>query len=323
MHALRGDSGNAPRWRLHQKMFERAVYIVQTYYLVTLFMLYARSREMALLDISAGELDPLWPVLWLDAVGVDLGGPLMAHLALAAGLLGLVFWRFLWVRILVSIALLQFVALKNSFGSMGHAYHAWFWLSVAFWLLPSCRLGVTSATRLGRMRFLLGFSMAPAVMLLFYSLSGAYKVFHSVLAVFAGKLSGFSPDAMAVTLAWRSFDTGSDPLWASFIIGNPLIGWPLFLGLYYVELFALVVLFRPVLHQLWGLLLIGFHVGTLLFMGITFPEHVLINGLFMFMSPFALGAWNWRRCVAALPGFGLVFRAALARSGTGSHDADG
>jgi hypothetical protein len=311
--ALRGAETQAPRWSLHQQMYDRAVLIVRVYYVITLFLLYDRGRQFTNLGLRVETLDPRWPVVWLDSVGLGLGGWILAHLALAAGLLGILFWRRLWVRLLVSVALLQFVALNNSFGWMGHAYHSWFWVSVAFWFLPSGRAASIGATRASRMRFLLGFSAAPGLFLLFYSLSGVYKVVHAFAALFTDDISGFAPYAMATTLAWRTFETGSEPLWASFVIQNPILGWPIYLTLYYVELFAIVVLFRPRLHQLWGMLLIGFHIGTFLFMDITFPEHVLINGLLLVLSPFALGLTDWHRALVALPVIGPALAAVLRR----------
>lgn len=299
---LRGAEAGPPRWSLHQPMYDRAVLIVQVYYVVTLFMLYDRSRVFTALGVPGDTLDPLLPVVWLEHVDHALAGRLLAQLALAAGLLGILLWRRLWVRGLVSAALLQFVALSNSFGWMGHAYHSWFWVSVAFWFLPADGAAVDSAgSRAGRMRFLLGFAAAQGLFLLFYSLSGVYKVGHAVATLFTDQISGFAPHAMATTLAWRTFETGSEPLWAAVVIDNPLLGWPLYLTLYYVELFAIVALFRPRLHQLWGLLLIGFHIGTFLFMDITFPEHVLLNGLLLMLSPAALGLGDWRRALLALP----------------------
>jgi hypothetical protein len=289
-------------------MFEQAVLIVQAYYAISLFMLYRRAGEMAGLGRASPELDPLWPIKWIELTGLELGGALMAHLALGAGLLGLVLWRRLWVRMLVSVALLQYLGLQNSSSYLIHGFYGWFWLSVALWFLPSTSLASLRATRRGRMRFLSGFAAAPAVMLLFYTLSGAHKVVAAAIALFTDDISGFAPQAMAVTLAWRSLETGSEPLWAAVIISLPWLGWPLYLTVYYVELVALVILFRPRLHRAWGVLLILFHMGTFLFMDITFPEHVLINGLLLVMSPFALGLADPRRAAAALPLLGELVR---------------
>ena len=88
----------------------------------------------------------------------------------------------------------------------------------------------------------------------------------------------------------------------------PLLAWPFYLGLYFVEVVSIAVFFRPALHRVWGVLLIAFHFGTLLFLDIEFPLHILINALFFVLSPFAPQESNWRSMLAAVPVFGWLFR---------------
>jgi len=230
------------------------------------------------------------------------------HLALVAGLMGLLFWRFLAVRILVSVTLLQFMALRLSIDGFGHGLHEWFWISVCFWFLPTGRKGDIEAQRLGRIDFLYAFGFAPALILFFYTLSGLYKILHASVALSQGVVGGFSPSAMAVTIAQRALETSAEPMWAGVIIDMPLLGWPPYLGLYFIEVFSIAVFFRPSLHRVWGVILIGFHFGTLLFLDIVFPLHILINALFFVMSPFAPNDPGWRSMLAAVPVFGGLFR---------------
>jgi hypothetical protein len=56
------------------------------------------------------------------------------------------------------------------------------------------------------------------------------------------------------------------------------------------------------------MILIAFHFGTLLFLDIVFPLHVLINALLFVMSPVAPGGANWRAMFAAVPVLGWKFR---------------
>jgi hypothetical protein len=114
---------------------------------------------------------------------------------------------------------------------------------------------------------------------------------------------------MAVTVANRALLGGYEPLWAGLLIDHPTLGWPLYLGLYYVELVAIAIIFRPGLLQLWGVILIMFHFGTLMFMDIIFPAHVLINAMLFVLSPFALRDAGWRNMLAALPLLGILVRA--------------
>ena len=80
-------------------------------------------------------------------------------------------------------------------------------------------------------------------------------------------------------------------------IAYPRLGWPLYPLAIYVEVFALLAVFRPRLHRPWGCGLIGLHVGNCCSMGIVFNVNVLLLGLFFVLSPFAptrLDLWLWR-----------------------------
>lgn len=318
-HALSADTTRRPRWAEHSRIFERAVMIVRVYYVITLYLLYDRARALTNLDGDVSAMDLMWPVFWLEWTGLALGGKILVHIALAAGLLGAVAWRYFAVRAFVSLALLLTMAHWNSYGALHHSQHEWFWISVCFLFLPSGRIHETRANRAGRMQFLLAFGAAPALILLFYSMSGAFKVYYATIALATGQVGGFHPEAMANTVAWRAMQTGSSPLWAEIVINTPWLGWPLYIGLYFVELVAFAIFFRPILHRIWGVILIAFHFGTVLFMDIPFPLHVLINGLLFVLSPFAPERAGWREAVAALPLVGALImrggRCAGRRSG--------
>ena len=160
--------------------------------------------------------------------------------------------------------------LHNSFGAVNHNLHEWLWIGFCFIFLPNGDASATSRSRADRFSYLAVISMAQGLILLFYTLSGFYKVKFATLALLSDKVGGFSPEAMALTLANRSIQTNTDPVWAPFIIENYWIGWPLYLGLYYVELVSIMIFLRPELHRIWGVFLIAFHFGTFLFMEITF-----------------------------------------------------
>ncbi len=262
---------STPRWSQHRAMFDRAVAVVQFFYIASAYLLYDAAREFTHLSGSLADYDLLWPVRWVT--DVRTGGDAIALLGLTAGLLGVFAWRNVAVRILVSLAFLQYAAFSNSEGAINHGWHEVFWVSVCFWFLPT----TNALTRTERIEFLTSFALAPALILTFYAMSGLYKTYYAILAVVGGTVGGFAPDAMAITLAWRAIQTGAEPLLAAPIINQPLLGWPLFLGLYYCEVASLFVIFRPRLHMIWGVVLIAFHFGTLAFMDITFGPHVLLK----------------------------------------------
>jgi hypothetical protein len=295
------------RWALHNAMFQQATLIVWFFYVASAYFLYDGSRAFSDLIDSADSLELLWPVAWLPNVGLDRGGKIVAHIGLAAAVIGLVWWRVLAARILVSVALLLYAAFSNSFGAINHGHHEWFWLSVCFWLLPTGSAETVAATRVSRMQFLTAFSLAPLLILCFYTLSGVYKGYYALAALVHGRIGGFSPDAMGITIAGRAFQTGSHPMWGELAVGYPLLSWPFYLGLYFAEIVSLLVFFRPQLHRFWGVTLIMFHFGTLLFMDIVFGKHVLINGMLFVMSPFALGRFSFHYRLVSIPVLGDAY----------------
>jgi len=305
---LQGPCATPPRWREHGVMFERAFLIVQFFYAVTLYRFYGAGRDLSTLSTPLEEMDLLWPVLWLQFTGVERGGSILTLLGLGAGVAGLLLWRYALVRVLVSIALLEQAAIGNSFGAINHGEHEWIWISVCFWFLPSGSLKTLNGSRALRIQFLLVFGGAAALILLFYSMSGLWKCISAGIALAQGEMGGFSPTAMAVTVARRALQTGSEPLGADLIINWPILGWPMYLGLYYVELVAIAIAFRPALIRVWGVILILFHLGTLLFLDIVFPLHVLINAMLFVFSPFAVSDVRWRTMLAALPVIGILLR---------------
>jgi hypothetical protein len=306
-HLAAGKYRSRTRWKLHGAMFQQATLIVWFFYIATAYFLYDGSRTFSHVVDAEESLDLLWPVAWLSAVGLDRGGKIVAHIGLAAALLCLLWWRMLAVRILVSVALLLYAAFANSYGAINHGHHEWFWISVCFWLLPGGRAESLTASRVKRMEFMTAFSLAPLLILLFYTLSGVYKCYYALAAFVHDRVGGFSPDAMAITTAGRAFQTGSQPMWAEFAIGYPVLSWPFYLGLYFAEIVSLLVFFRPQLHRAWGVALIMFHFGTLLLMDIVFGKHVLINGMLFVMSPFALGRHSLHQQIGSIPFLGAVY----------------
>ncbi|MEL6227379.1 MAG: hypothetical protein AAFV49_19985 [Pseudomonadota bacterium] len=289
-------------------MAERTILLVTVFYAVTLFELYRHADNVYTWTGSFADRILLWPLWWTVHVPQETAETVLASLYLSAGILGVFLWRFRVVRVLVSIALLQNLAFENMSGSISHSGHEWFWISCVFWLLPSGNHSNGLRDRLWRTQMIIGYAAAGALILLFYSLSGWWKVGDAIRQAVFGQFGGFNLDAMAVVLAQRSLDTNTEPLLAWAIIDAPLIGWPLFLGLYFVELVAVIVLFRPELVRLWGAILVFFHIGTLVFMQIIFPDHVLINILLFWLAPWAIAQPGWREMLRALPFFGFLLR---------------
>jgi hypothetical protein len=205
-------------------------------------------------------------------------------------------------RILYAVGLLEYAALTNSFGKIDHMLHTWLWASLIFILLPGFVRSVDRECRARRAELLLVFFGAQAVIFLFYSLSGFWKLGGAVTQVLQGQTSAFSPAALATHLAARTAQGGECGLFAPFILEHPRLGWLPYLATLYVELCALLAAFRPALHRLWGFSLIGFHLGTLLILGIDFGQAMLLLALLFCCSPFRPENGSPWAVVASLPG---------------------
>ncbi|MEM8788699.1 MAG: hypothetical protein AAGE76_10590 [Pseudomonadota bacterium] len=154
--------------------------------------------------------------------------------------------------------------------------------------------------------------------MLFYSMAGAQKVVKALAALAQGDAGAFAPGALSGIVADRVVQTNTEPLLAHFFIGQHWLTMPMYFSVFFVQLFALVAVFRPRLHVAWGYALIGFHMGTWLLMEIVFVQHVTLLALLMVMSP-------QRRfdgvvpMLAAVPLLGRPFRVRGAPQGPASE----
>ena len=308
MALLRNGPPTAPRWSRHLDMTRATLSLVQAFYLFTVFHLASNLRSLTRLPtVDLDGFDPLWPVRWIEVTGASFAAHLLSLAAVATAVLAAFQWHRRWVRVLVALVILQIGALQNSWGSMSHGTHEWFWIAALFVFLPDASKDDILRSRVLRVQVLNTFAGAMALILLFYTMSGYYKVFDAVVHLIRGEFSGFSPAAMAHTLAWRTMQTDTTPLLAGYIIDNPVLGWPLYVGLYYIELVAIMIFFRPSLHRAWGVLLMLFHFGTILFMDIPFPTHVLFCAMLFVLSPFAPEKEDLGRSLSDLPMLGWMF----------------
>jgi len=288
----------------HTEMTVNAWWIVRIFYAATFYFAYSEARILWQLANSEAALQTRWVVAWMpDAM---TGGTFAVVISLVAGALGLFFSHHRWVRVLVFVALVQAIGFRYSFGGLNHGFHFWIWVAFCLCFLPDGRRETVTHSYAQRYHYLTVFWLAMAILALFYSLSGFWKVAAGVEALLNGNINSFSPMALATLVADKLQQSGENTLLGEVLLDWPWLGWPAHLWVIYVELFALVAVFRPRLHQLWGGMLIAFHLGTFLLMGIVFGKHVLLLTLFYLWSPFA-PAFEWRRVLASVPLLGWMF----------------
>jgi len=288
-----------------RKAFESANLLVRVYYGVTFFLLVSRLNMWS--DwLALKAIFPLWPVVWVELVGIPTAVHAIMIVSLVTALLSSLFPEKRVFRSLLFIALLEYVAFNNSFGKINHDWHSWLGIGFFFIFLPDGKREQLESSITHRQLYLTAFWAAQALVLGFYSLSGFWKVVVGVDQLLKGEVHAFAPEAFAYEIADRLLQTNSTSMIGPFIIEHPKLGWPMYLGAIYWQLFAFVAAFRPSLHRLWGLALICFHVGSYFTLSIGFPQNVLLLTLFLVGSPLARPKNSWGAMLYDLPLIGWV-----------------
>lgn len=282
----------------------RAETLIIAYYATSIYLaaqLLYRNND--LLNAQAAW-DFLWPIFWLERVNADIAIELIGIASILSSVVALIFRESVWARAAFFVTFFFAATVPNSLGGINHPYHAWFWVGAIFMCLPSG--DPQKFNRAEKMSYLTTVLTAQALILLFYTMAGAWKIVIGLIALIGGVPGNFSFGALSWTLADRVVQTGTDPLLADFVITNPEIAWILFGGVMYIQLFAVVAAFRPRLHILWGLALISFHIGTWVLMDIIFTEHIVLLAILFLLSPQGRMASSVVEVLRDTPIFGAI-----------------
>lgn len=280
----------------------RLFYACQFVILCNAFENWLKWRE------GANALTPLWPVFWVNDLGIARSAGLVVILYTVGLTAAAVFPGNRLCRMGAFVGLFLYSAFDNSFGKIGHGLHAWIYVAFVLVFLPDGLRKEIASRRISRQKYLSVFLAAQAMVLMLYSLSGFWKFSAGVVQALAGEAGAFSLHGFAYQVADRLLQTGSESLLGPLLILNPWIGCIfLLLGIYF-ELFALTVLPRPSLHPVWGLALIGMHLGSALILTVSFLPNILLLGILLVGSPFAPANVALRRVLFDLPPFALLNR---------------
>jgi hypothetical protein len=300
------------RWRsrysasLHKTMAAKAYGGVNAFYIVNLFFAY---QTMYTLMDTYGRFDavrfairPLWPVFFCTSENLPYIANGLALFYMATSLLVAIWPHLRLARSLVFIAMLQAIAFKYSFGVLNQKEHWWLWTAFIFIGLPTAKYEDVQKSRNLRQYYLDIFSIAQGMALLFYFLSGYWKLYYGVMRFISHSGLGiFSSETLAYMLSDRIASGHVSPFLGQYIIVHPMIGCLLLLWVTYIELGSIMVWFRPALHRSWGVLLILFHIGTWLFMSIPFYMQPPLLALLFLQSPFAPEKTSWKQIAGQLP----------------------
>ncbi|MEM7041539.1 MAG: hypothetical protein AAF543_01885 [Pseudomonadota bacterium] len=310
----------------HRRAFNNAFWLVRIYYAATLLFAYQEMGTIWKLMQTGGSFTPLWPIAWAN--DIETTGLVILYALIGTALLTVALPDRRWPRVLVFISFLSAAAFRSSFGlgSINHGNHYWLWTGFCFCFLPPGDRRELGGSPSNRYRFLLVFSFAQGLILLFYTMSGFWKAAAGVEALVLGRIGTFHPEALATIVAAKMIQLDKPTLLGPWLTQYPWVGWPVYMFVVYIELVALWIWFRPSLHRLFGVALACFHIGTFLLLGISFPKHVLILTILMIWSPFIPDRSSVRDMLFSLPGFGVFFRRPIRQQvsldGAGGSVAD-
>ena len=280
------------------------VMLSRFYYLFLAFNIGTSGLQFAHAYMGRPPTAPLWPI---DAVQWLTGGGWFAHdrVVTVVGLLIAIaaagFPRFLLWRLGSFGYLLLHVALANSYGAINHGSHVILFVGFALLFLPRRDEGSRMA-RKNVLSCLTVLWFAQGLILLSYTLSGFWKLWHSRLEV-------FSTDAMSRILLDRALlEADNIPILLPFVAQHNWLAQSMWWLTLYIELFALLVVFRPHLHRLFGAVLMLFHITSDWLMNISFSLNIVMLGLFLLLSPLAPARFSVSGTVRSLPLVGIPFR---------------
>jgi hypothetical protein len=317
LRSIRRDLTGSPDERATLLTFRRqgcavsnAATLVRVFYVAMFFILLQQYPSWSGWLRLVTSLHPLWPVWWIPRVGVTTGIAIVLFGSLLCCLCAAILPERRACRILAAGGMLEFAAFFNSFGAVGNGLHASVWVAAIFILLPDGAPDSLASSRRRAQRYLRVFWAAQAAVLLFYTMSGSFKVAGIFLQMSRGQVHALMPEALSRHIAQRLLESmpAGPQFIGPFFIDHPYAGWPMQLSALYLETFAFVVAFRPALHRVWGLGLIMMHLGIYFTMSIMFSWQCLLLGLLLVCSPLAPPRLRLAEAVRALPVFGDALR---------------
>ncbi len=280
--------------------------LVRFYYIFVAYLLFGRFKVANLLH-GIPPPAPLWP---LDLMATVAGsawlawGELLTAAGVGVALLAALCPGVLLFRLGVFVYLFIGIALANSYGAISHGRHLFLYVSFGLLWLPAAIGRPERMARREAMACNAAFWLTQALLLLPYSLSGFWTLWRSNLQLVS--LDSFVRLVLAGLLEQAG---GPLPPLVPWLAQYPSVGQGLYLAFCYVEGLLLVSLFRPHLQRGFGLVVIGFHLGTRWLLGFAAAPYLVLWFLFLVASPFAAARFSPVATARSLPLLGLPFRA--------------
>ncbi len=252
------------------------------------------------------NFDPIWPLWWVQQFDLSYEATynIVRFAFVICTLIGVLAHPYRIGRLLVFFAFWQAHALESSFGGPNHQWYLWVYVAAFFVFLPNL-WHQHDASRDTRRTFLLYVWAAQAIMMLMYTMAGFHKLLGTAMQYLAGEIHGFSMHAFAYQIADWIPKLQREAVLAPFIIAHPEWGWFPYLAIQFIQFFSLWVMVRMSLQKVWAVLLLVFHIGTFMVMGIEFNPLLILVIVMFFHSPF-LGDQSIKRLLYDLPVVGQL-----------------
>lgn len=269
-----------------EPQFLRASTIVRLFYAFLVYQA-VMSYGMWLLLMEREEAQPLWPIFWIRAVPWEPAVFAIGLLFILGAAAAAMFPANVLARFFAFLGMFLFESVRYSFGKISHSHHIIVGTALVLIFLPAVLPRAPDRARTQR-RYLEVFWGAQAYILLTYSMAGISKLHGAVLDMMWDRRSLLSAESLASHIAHDYVSRGkSSPLgMGEFIIANPWFGGPLYWAAVALEFFSFAVAWKPGIHRVWGLALIGLHVGIGLAMEVWFRPGLIVLGMFFIGSPF-------------------------------------
>ena len=212
------------------------------------------------------------------------------------------------VRVAIAATYFLVVAYANSFGKISHGHHMTLWAAIWLATIPTFAslwsIAAGGRTRIGSdddedddllpddltgsgpvATAARGWWQAQFLVCFFYFLSGLWKLLVGLYQLSQNEPNLFRLDAMPRQVAARLMQTNDWAPLGDAMVSNGWLSTPLLWGGVYIELMAIFVPFRPGLFRLWGVLLLGLHLGIGLSMAIWFWPNFFLIAIVFLRSP--------------------------------------
>lgn len=261
-------------------------FLISGFYLILLGLVNIYGVPSIRPGYENARLLATWPVQWLEATGLLIGSPFIVFGTVLALLVAALYPLKWWTRALAFVFVFLFNAYNSSFGGVTHLYQFWLWCSFVLALMPTvCGL----EKRSNRQLLLNSWLATQCMCLLFYSMSGFWKIYGAFVQFLAGEPTVFSPSGLGYHVASEIIRAGMNPLLGRLFIEHPWLSPPFAIPVALFQFASVFVIFKFKWHRLWGVGLICFHLGTFLILAITYPTNFFLVGLLFLASPFVDG----------------------------------